>query len=255
MVTFTLILLMLSKTKAIRKGIKNPCHSEKKGGHKVISNPLLTRIGQVYLDALAERDFGRIEKLLHPHIRFRALLPGAVREEATAEEALSWLRRWFGAAEVFTLTQWSIDQVIDRVYIAYRAHVRGQDGWQEVAQHLYCIVEHEMIIDMALLCSGFRPLPEEPFVQETPDALACAYPQTRFEADLFYDVGDKGCAEGPLEQIAQMARRLSGEQTLEVRARNPSVTHDLPAWCRLAGYELLQQNGDRYVIGRLHKEV
>ena len=73
------------------------------------SNPL-TRIGQVYLDALAERDFGRIEKLVHPHLRFRGLMPGAVREEATAEEALSWLRRWFGDAEVFILTQFSIDQ-------------------------------------------------------------------------------------------------------------------------------------------------
>jgi len=221
----------------------------------VSDTPAFTSIGQAYLDALATRDFDRIEKLLHPHIRFRGLIPGAVREGTTAEEALSWLRRWFGAAEVFNLAQCSIDQVVDRLHIAYRVQLRDQNGWQEIAQHLYCIIQHEVITDMALLCSGFRPLPEQPVVQQTSDALAFSSPESRFDAPLFYDVGDQGCAEGPLGRIAQLARRLSGGQTLEVRATKPSVAHDLPAWCRLAGYELLQQDGDRYVIGRPRKEV
>lgn len=218
------------------------------------NNPTLTNIGQAYLDALAERDFARLEKLLHPHARFRALVPPAVREGTTAEETISWLRRWFGTAEVFTLIQSSTDQVVDRLFIAYRARVRRQDGWQEIAQHVYCIVEQETIIDMALLCSGFRPLPEASFVQHTADTLAESSTQTHSAAGLFCDVGDRGCTDGPLEQIAQLARRLSDGQTLEIRATNPSVAHDLPAWCRLAGYKLLQQNGDRYVIGRLNKE-
>lgn len=219
------------------------------------TNTLLTRTGQVYLDALVERDFERMEKLLHPHVRFRGLLPGAVREEATAQEAVSWLRRWFEPAEIFNVTQYSIDQVIDRLHIAYRVLIRVQDGWKELAQQTYCTVEDELITDMALLCSGFRPLSEEPFVQQTSDTLARSFSQTHVEADLFCDVGDRGCTDGPLEQIAQLARSLSGKQTLEVRATNPSVAHDLPAWCRLAGYELLQQDGDRYVIGRPNKEV
>jgi hypothetical protein len=228
--------------------------SGKEAAH-MSSNPLLTSIGQTYVDALASRDFGQIEKLLHPHMRFRGLVPPAVREGTTAEETLSWFRRWFAAAEVFALTQYSIDQVVDRLHIAYRAHVRGQDGWRAIEQHLYCIVEQGLIIDIALLCSGFRPLSEEPFVQQTSSALAGSSSQTHRDADFFCDVGDKGCTDGPLEQIAQLARRLVGEQTLEVHATNPSVAHDLPAWCRLAGYELLQHNGDRYVIGRSQKEV
>lgn len=220
---------------------------KKKGGEQVSHNQTLTRIGQMYLDALARRDFGQIEKLLHPQVRFRALVPPAMREGTTAEETLSWLRRWFETVEVFTLTQSSVDQVVDRLYMAYRARVHNQNGWQEIAQHLYCIVEQETIIDMALLCSGFRPLPEE-------QASDTSSSQTRLAADLFCDVGDKGCTDGPLEQIAQLARRLSVGQTLEIHATNPSVAHDLPAWCRLAGYELLQHNGDRYIIGRSHKE-
>ena len=50
--------------------------------------PTFTGIGQAYLDALAVRDFDRIEKLLHPQIRFRGLVPGTVRAGTTAEEAL-----------------------------------------------------------------------------------------------------------------------------------------------------------------------
>ena len=85
--------------------------------------------------------------------------------------------------------------------------------------------------DMALLCYGFRPLPGQPVAQQSSGSL--------------------GRTEGPVEQSAQLARRLLGGQTLEVRATNPSVAHDLPAW----GYKLLQQDGNRYVIGRTRKEV
>lgn len=216
--------------------------------------PTFTSIGQAYLEALAVRDFDRVEKLLHPQIHFRGLVPGAVQAGNTAEEALSWLRRWFGTAEAFYLTQCSVDQVVDRLHLAYQAHVCDQEGWQEVAQHLYCIIEHEVITDMALLCSGFRPLPGQYIVQQSSGSLERFEEEARHDATLFYDVGDKGCTEGPLEQIAQRACRLLGGQTLEVRATNPSVAHDLPAWCRLAGYALLQQDGDGYVIGRLHKE-
>jgi tRNA 2-thiouridine synthesizing protein A len=45
-------------------------------------------------------------------------------------------------------------------------------------------------------------------------------------------------------------RRLAPGQTLEIRATDPSVACDLPAWCRLAGHESVQQDGDRYLIRR-----
>ena len=220
----------------------------------MIDTPMFIRIGQAFLQALTVRDFDRIEKLLHPQCRFRGLVPGAVCEGTTAEEAISWLRRWFGDKEVFDLTQCTIDQVVDRLHLAYRAQVYSQEGWKEVAQHLYCIIEHEVITEMALLCSGFRPLPGQPVAQQSSGSLERFEEESRREANLFYDAEDKGCTEGPLEQIAQLARRLSGGQTLEIRATNPSVAHDLPAWCRLASYALLQQDGDCYVIGRPHKE-
>ena len=69
-------------------------------------------------------------------------------------------------------------------------------------------------------------------------------------ADAFYDAEDRGCADGPLDEIAGLMRHLSTGQTLEVRATDPSVTADLPAWCRLAGHELIKQQEDRYLIRR-----
>jgi TusA-related sulfurtransferase len=93
-------------------------------------------------------------------------------------------------------------------------------------------------------------------------ALACDVPpnppihreadrmNSLFGADALYDAGSKGCAEGPLDEVATLVRRLATGQTLEVRASDPSVAADLPAWCRMAGHELVRQQGDRYLIRR-----
>jgi TusA-related sulfurtransferase len=80
--------------------------------------------------------------------------------------------------------------------------------------------------------------------------LAEAHPASILEADAFYDAGDKGCADGPLDEIAVLLHRLSPGQTLEVRATEPSVANDLPAWCRLAKHELVTHQRDRYLIRR-----
>jgi TusA-related sulfurtransferase len=84
-------------------------------------------------------------------------------------------------------------------------------------------------------------------------ALNCSVPTqsaSLFGADAFYDAGDLGCAAGPLDEIAAQMRRLAPGQTLEVRASDPSVANDLPAWCRLAGHELAGHEGDHYLIRR-----
>jgi TusA-related sulfurtransferase len=84
-------------------------------------------------------------------------------------------------------------------------------------------------------------------------ALNCAVPTqiaSLLGADAFYDAGDQGCAAGPLDEIAAQVRQLAPGQTLEVRATDPSVANDLPAWCRLAGHELVKRAEDRYLIRR-----
>jgi tRNA 2-thiouridine synthesizing protein A len=69
-----------------------------------------------------------------------------------------------------------------------------------------------------------------------------------FGANVFYDAGDKGCGAGPLNEIADLMVGLASDQTLEIRATDPSVAVDLTAWCRLTGHTLVTQEGDRYLI-------
>lgn len=71
-----------------------------------------------------------------------------------------------------------------------------------------------------------------------------------FRADAFYDAGDKGCGAGPLDEVADLMRRLAPDQMLEIRATDPSVAVDLAAWCRLTGHTLVSQKGDHYLIRR-----
>ncbi len=88
---------------------------------------------------------------------------------------------------------------------------------------------------------------------ESMTGLACELPiqySSIFEADAFYDAGDKGCAEGPIQEIAALMRQLESGQTLEIRATDPTVRIDLPAWVRLSGYEILEQQADRYLLKR-----
>ncbi len=68
-------------------------------------------------------------------------------------------------------------------------------------------------------------------------------------ADFVYDAGDKGCAAGPMDEIAAIMRtKMSSGQTLEIRATDPSVAFDLGAWCRMTGNRLEQQRDDRYLV-------
>jgi TusA-related sulfurtransferase len=197
--------------------------------------------GRSFLESLAAQDFERLETLFAPQVRFRAMVPSTVREGQTAREATNWLRRWFGPADEFQLLQSTADQVFDRLYLHYRLRTHETaNGWRVIEQQAYCDVQDGHIVDIWLLCSGFRPDPES----------QAQTPLPHFNADALYDAGVKGCADGPLEEIAALMRRMSSGQTLEVHAIAPSVAGDLPAWCRMAGHELIRHEGEHYLIRR-----
>lgn len=71
-----------------------------------------------------------------------------------------------------------------------------------------------------------------------------------FNADAFCDAGGRGCAEGPIEEIAMMMRLLQPGQTLELRATHASVLADLGPWTRMAGHEIVTQEGDHFLLRR-----
>jgi tRNA 2-thiouridine synthesizing protein A len=69
-----------------------------------------------------------------------------------------------------------------------------------------------------------------------------------FGADRVYDAGDKGCAAGPMDEIAALLRKMESGQTLEICATDPTVTADLAAWCRMTGNTLVEQRGIHYLV-------
>ena len=69
-----------------------------------------------------------------------------------------------------------------------------------------------------------------------------------FTHDHFYDAGDKGCAFGPMDEIAAVMQQMQAGQTLEIHATDPAVAVDLGAWCRMTGNTLVDQQGSHYLI-------
>ena len=223
----------------------------------IVTNQQLIVVGQNARDLLKVRDFDRIRSLLDPRVEFRALVPRGIREGANSEEATAWLQQWFGDADEYEVLASSVDQVVDRLHIAYRIRLRKPTGWRVIEQQAYCTLRNGLIDTMRVLCSGFRPIDADgvaggrsttqPIVCAVPAALASAG-QATIQADAFYDAGTKGCADGPLEDIAGLMQRLATGQILEIRATDPSVAKDLPAWCRMTGHTYLRQEGDRFLI-------
>jgi 5-methyltetrahydropteroyltriglutamate--homocysteine methyltransferase len=61
------------------------------------------------------------------------------------------------------------------------------------------------------------------------------------EPTASFDGGDLDCGTGLLLLIRKHIDPLATGQLLEIRSTEPSVRHDLPAWCRLTGNELVSQ--------------
>jgi hypothetical protein len=121
----------------------------------------LRSVGEAFLQALANRDFGAQQACMQPEINFRALVPPGIRQASDAEGTVNRLRLWFGEADSFEVLHAEIGQVANRLSITYRIRLHDSDGWQTIEQRLYCDVgEDGRIRNLDLLCSGF--LPERP---------------------------------------------------------------------------------------------
>lgn len=122
-------------------------------------------VAQVFLDALGVRDFPRLETCFHPASHLRALVPPGLRVGTGPEETVGWFKKWFSGSDHFEVIFSEVDQVSDRLHIAYRIRLHQSVRWYLVEQHVYCTVKQERIEAMDLLCSGFRP--------ESPMSVMC----------------------------------------------------------------------------------
>ena len=96
--------------------------------------------------------------------------------------------------------------------------------------------------ETSLIVWSGKSLKEE--VKDTKPEKAAPF----FEANQFYDAGDKGCAFGPMDEIAAIMQKMQPGQTLEIHASDQTVSVDLSAWCRMTGNQLVKQEGNHFLI-------
>jgi hypothetical protein len=115
-------------------------------------------VGGQLLDAIAARDYERIETCFAENASLRVLTPGPLREFEGAAEAAGRFRFWLELLDGFELLDGDVEDVGDRVRVRYR--FRGRDpekGWQLNEHTGYAEVREGRIQAMNVTCAGFRP--------------------------------------------------------------------------------------------------
>ncbi|MBV8171366.1 MAG: nuclear transport factor 2 family protein [Candidatus Eremiobacteraeota bacterium] len=115
------------------------------------------RLDERYLSALSTREFGTLRSIFAPHIRFRALVPGGLREANGVEETIAMIEGWYRECDTVDVVASSISHAADRAGIAYRLRVHENGRWYIIGQDVFYALEAGKIAAMDLLCSGFRP--------------------------------------------------------------------------------------------------
>lgn len=115
-------------------------------------------VGRAFLSALERRDFEALEACFEPEATFRALVPSGVREGSGRQQAVAWLRHWFGPADRFEVQRMGVDSVADCLHISYRIRLREEGVWYLIEQQAYCVAGDGQVQAMNLVCSGFRPV-------------------------------------------------------------------------------------------------
>jgi|SRR5579875_583353 len=117
--------------------------------------------GTAFARALAARDRARLLDVLASDVQFRALTPG---RSWTADDAVTAvddivLGAWF-TDSIEALESVDTGDVADRGRVGYRLKVRDEGELYLCEQQAYYEVEDGRIRWLRVLCSGFRPYPE-----------------------------------------------------------------------------------------------
>jgi len=118
-------------------------------------------VGGVFIEALANRDYGRLAATLGSAVRFRAMLPPGPMDWQGPDEVSGAFSSWFGGAEDFELVDATVGEVGGRLHLSWRVRLRPApfgigDGWHVIEQHAFADAD-ETIESLDLLCSGFHP--------------------------------------------------------------------------------------------------
>jgi len=121
-------------------------------------------LGEMFVRALAAKDFDQVASLLHPEVDFRGMTPGRFWQANTAAQVIDEiLRSWFeDSDQIDDLLQVDSNRVADRERVGYRLAVSNPDGSFLVEQQAYYETCDESISGMRVLCSGFRTVAAAP---------------------------------------------------------------------------------------------
>ncbi len=119
-------------------------------------------VGGLLLEALAARDFERMQDCFEPTATMRALLPSGLTQCDGAADIVANVRGWFGGAEEFEVLDGTVGEVGGRMHVAWRLRMHptpwGDDAWHVIEQQAY-LHAGDHIESLDLVCSGFQPDP------------------------------------------------------------------------------------------------
>lgn len=194
------------------------------------------QVGENWVQALAERDFGRLALLCQPDVRGRLLTPRVFDTVDNAQALELKFQQWFGKSDLVRIEQTQIQRVGEKLSIFYRLLLRKQGEWFEIEQHISSFLRDDLIGTLDLLCSGFQPAPapsdHPPVDPFTPTADALLLMNASSEAQ-----GSTCTILTPA--IKTRLREMTSGQVLKVQVNDSTARGDIEVWCRLSGNELL----------------
>jgi hypothetical protein len=114
-------------------------------------------VGAKLVEAIAARDEAALAACFAPAVELRALVPRGLRERSGASEAAALFAAWYADATELRLVESQVEELSDRLHIAYRLDIVEDGKPYVVEQQLYCKVADGIIQRLDLVCSGFRP--------------------------------------------------------------------------------------------------
>jgi hypothetical protein len=114
-------------------------------------------VGAKLVEAIVARDEGALASCFAPAVQLRALVPPGLRERSGASDAAALFTRWHANVTELRLVESQVEELSDRLHIAYRLDVVEDGKPYVVEQQLYCKVADGVIERVDLVCSGFRP--------------------------------------------------------------------------------------------------
>jgi ketosteroid isomerase-like protein len=114
-------------------------------------------LGSKLVQAVAAQDPSAVTACFADDVEFRALIPRGLRQRRGAPETALLISGWFADSTDLDLVDSRVDEVGDRLHIAYRFEGAEEGEPYLVEQHLYATVRNGRIHRADLLCSGFRP--------------------------------------------------------------------------------------------------